>query len=207
VMEDYTSSNGHRFKRIPRQMFAANPELEPLVLHVKLLDLLVCIFKPILELSIQVNASLIRRAVFSLDAPSASVCLLIQLEKPATEEGGVTASVYSRKEPVSQGSLSCLNGVVSPVHRAYCQVYWARHAFQAFDFRMMTRNEPFSQLFHYLYVYPLTVSLSRKRNLFIKVEMRKDDADIRKQPLEVCLDEADFVTIGYAVLPLSTHIQ
>ncbi|RWW47454.1 hypothetical protein BHE74_00046550 [Ensete ventricosum] len=79
--------------------------------------------------------------------------------------------------------------------------------FQAFDFRMMTRNEPFSQLFHYLYVYPLTVSLSRKRNLFIKVEMRKDDADIRKQPLEVCLDEADFVTIGYAVLPLSTHIQ
>lgn len=40
-------------------------------------------------------------AVFYLDAPSASVCLLIQLEKPATEEGGVTPSVYSRKEPVS----------------------------------------------------------------------------------------------------------
>ena len=40
------------------------------------------------------------RAVFYLDAPSASVCLLIQLEKHATEEGGVTASVYSRKDPV-----------------------------------------------------------------------------------------------------------
>lgn len=65
--------------------------------------------------------------------------------------------------------------------------------FQAFDFRMMTRNEPFSQLFHCLHVYPLTVNLSRKRNLFIKVEMRKDDADIRKQPLEVCIDETDLV--------------
>ncbi|GKV44970.1 hypothetical protein SLEP1_g52105 [Rubroshorea leprosula] len=38
--------------------------------------------------------------LFYLDAPSASVCLLIQLEKPATEEGGVTPSVYSCKEPV-----------------------------------------------------------------------------------------------------------
>lgn len=58
--------------------------------------------------------------------------------------------------------------------------------FQAFDFRMMTRSEPFSQLFHCLYVYPLTVSLSRKRNLFVRVELRKDDSDIRKPPLEVC---------------------
>uniref|UniRef100_A0A7C8ZYP7 Uncharacterized protein n=1 Tax=Opuntia streptacantha TaxID=393608 RepID=A0A7C8ZYP7_OPUST len=40
------------------------------------------------------------RAIFYLDAPSASICLLIQLEKPATEEGGITSSVYSRKEPV-----------------------------------------------------------------------------------------------------------
>ncbi|KAA8534720.1 hypothetical protein F0562_029838 [Nyssa sinensis] len=56
--------------------------------------------------------------------------------------------------------------------------------FQAFDFRTMTRNEPFLQLFHCLYVYPLTVSLSRKRNLFIQVELRKDDADVRRQPLE-----------------------
>ncbi|THG22675.1 hypothetical protein TEA_011542 [Camellia sinensis var. sinensis] len=56
--------------------------------------------------------------------------------------------------------------------------------FQAFDFRTMTRNEPFLQLFHCLYVYPLTVSLSRKKNLFIRVELRKDDADVRRQPLE-----------------------
>lgn len=45
------------------------------------------------------------RGIFFLDAPSASVCLLIQLEKPATEEGGATPSVYSRKEPVSQLKL------------------------------------------------------------------------------------------------------
>ncbi|XP_057477966.1 guanine nucleotide exchange factor SPIKE 1 [Actinidia eriantha] len=56
--------------------------------------------------------------------------------------------------------------------------------FQAFDFRTMTRNEPFRQTFHCLYVYPLTVSLSRKRNLFIRIELRKDDADVRRQPLE-----------------------
>jgi hypothetical protein len=59
--------------------------------------------------------------------------------------------------------------------------------FQAFDFRVMARSEPFSQLFHCLYVYPLTVSLSRKRNLFVRVELRKDDSDIRKPPIEVCL--------------------
>lgn len=34
-------------------------------------------------------------------------------------------------------------------------------------------------------MYPLTVSLGRKRNLFIRVELREDDADIRRQPLEV----------------------
>ncbi|GMG98861.1 hypothetical protein Nepgr_000701 [Nepenthes gracilis] len=56
--------------------------------------------------------------------------------------------------------------------------------FHAFDFRVTTRNEPFLQPFHCLYVYPLTVSLSRKRNLFIRVELRKDDTDIRRQPLE-----------------------
>ncbi|KAM0925574.1 hypothetical protein ACQ4PT_004107 [Festuca glaucescens] len=46
------------------------------------------------------HISLDRRGIFSLDAPSPSICLLIQLEKSATEEGGVTPSVYSRKEPV-----------------------------------------------------------------------------------------------------------
>ncbi|KAM6570698.1 hypothetical protein CsatB_018683 [Cannabis sativa] len=56
--------------------------------------------------------------------------------------------------------------------------------FQAFDFCTTTRNEPFLQPFHFLYVYPLTVSLSWKRNLFVRVELRADDADIRRQPLE-----------------------
>ncbi|KAI4333281.1 hypothetical protein L6164_018113 [Bauhinia variegata] len=56
--------------------------------------------------------------------------------------------------------------------------------FHAFDFRTTTRNEPFLQLFHCLYVYPLTVSLGRKKNLFIRVELREDDGDVRRQPLE-----------------------
>lgn len=42
-----------------------------------------------------------RRAVFTLEAASPAICLLVQLEKHVTEEGGVTASVYTRKEPVS----------------------------------------------------------------------------------------------------------
>lgn len=60
---------------------------------------------------------------------------------------------------------------------------WQIHVF---DFRTMTRSEPFSQLLHSLYVYPLSVNLSRKKNLFIRVELRKDDVDIRRPPLEVC---------------------
>ena len=34
-------------------------------------------------------------------------------------------------------------------------------------------------------MYPLTVSLGRKRNLFLRAELREDDGDIRRQPLEV----------------------
>ncbi|TKY68582.1 Guanine nucleotide exchange factor SPIKE 1 [Spatholobus suberectus] len=291
------------------------------------------------------------RAVFYLDAPSASVCLLIQLEKHATEEGGVTASVYSRKDSVHlterekqklqvwskimpykesfawtivslfdssigaasvgpaspssplapsvsgssshegvfetsakislDGKLSYSNGnsvvvevsnlnkvkesyteeslqdpkrkvhkpvkgvlrleiekhqisqadlenmsesgsitndsadpgdriadslsgkypsngcddpqgsiqrVVSPVSGNGANQHgnsdFNADDFHAFDFRTTTRNEPFLQLFHCLYVYPLTVSLGRKKNLFIRVELREDDGDIRRQPLE-----------------------
>ncbi|KAF7834810.1 guanine nucleotide exchange factor SPIKE 1 isoform X1 [Senna tora] len=270
------------------------------------------------------------RGVFYLDAPSASVCLLIQLEKHATEEGGVTPSVYSRKEaghlterekqklqvwsqimpykesfawamvslfdnntgaasvgPASPSSplapsvsgssshegvfetsakisldgklgysngnsvvveISNLNKVKESyteeslqdpkrkVHKPVkgvlrleiekhqiCQADLENVSesgsttndsvdpgdrvadsssasgngtnmhgnsdfnsddFHAFDFRTTTRNEPFLQLFHCLYVYPLTVSLGRKRNLFIRVELKEDDGDIRRQPLE-----------------------
>lgn len=296
-----------------------------------------------------------RRAIFSLDSPSSSVCLLIQLEKPATEEGGVTPSVYSRKEPahltekekqklqvwarimpyqeafawavvplfethagagvggtaspssplapsisgssthengfdligrtasdgrmthylsgscviveipnlnrvkesyieellqdpkrkihkpikgtlrleveklksthldadnVSEtGSLSADSndagerlgdtGMLKSIARSYNgSMKWSIHEGRdiirnslnvnqgslsesgsddiwALDFRTLTKNEPFSQLLHCLFVYPLTVSLSRKRNIFIRIELRKDDVDIRKQPLEV----------------------
>lgn len=73
------------------------------------------------------------------------------------------------------------------VHITFQNNYMINLQFQAFDFRTTMRNEPFLQLFHCLYVYPLTVSLSRKRNLFIRVELREDDADIRRQPLEVNL--------------------
>ncbi|GAV57338.1 Ded_cyto domain-containing protein/DOCK_C2 domain-containing protein [Cephalotus follicularis] len=303
----------------------------------------------------EAKISVDHRGIFYLDAPSAAVCLLIQLEKPATEEGGVTPSVYSRKEPVhlterekqklqvwsrimpyresfawaivplfdnsigassggsaspssplasgmsgsssqegmfepiakitldrklgySSGSsiiveISNLNKVKESyteeslqdpkrkVHKPVKGVlkleiekhptshpdlenmsesgsvtndsvdpgdritdstftkcpsngsdglqssnskwnfgegkeilvngsnaHWIldvnAHDFQAFDFRTTTRNEPFLQLFHFLYIYPLTVSLSRKRNLFVRVELRKDDADVRRQPLE-----------------------
>lgn len=302
-----------------------------------------------------------RRGVFSLDAPSASVCLLIQLEKPATEEGGVTSSVYSRKEPVhlterekqklqvwsrimpyresfawaiiplfENNSVMAAGGAASPsspqahsvsgsssqdsivesvakhhldgklaqyssgssaiveisnlnkvkesytedslqdpkrkVHKPvkgvlrleveklntvhidpeifsengsvaaesndvgerFSESTSAKHLvngsdghrngnlkynlsdkshrndssndeFQAFDFRIMSRSEPFSQLLHCLYLYPLTVSLSRKRNLFIRVEMRKDDADIRKPALEaICPKSKDAVLQKWA---------
>ncbi|GAB2285061.1 MAP kinase Spk1 [Dionaea muscipula] len=293
------------------------------------------------------------RGIFYLDAPSASICLLIQLEKPATEEGGTTASVYSRKEPVhlserekqklqvwsrimpyresfawaivplfdnsigasfggsaspssplatsvsgssfhedvsepitkitldgklgySSGSsviveISNLNKVkesymedslqdpkkkihkpvqgtlrleIEKLHAGNLDLENVSEAgsmtndsidtgevvadsslkklpsngidgrqncsskqndgnevlndglkthenrdvrasdFYAFDFRVTTRNEPFLQLFHCLYVYPLTVSLSRKRNIFMRIELRKDDTDLRRQPLE-----------------------
>ncbi|KAG0487870.1 hypothetical protein HPP92_006681 [Vanilla planifolia] len=298
-----------------------------------------------------------RRVIFSLDAPSASICLLIQIEKPATEEGGVTSSVYSRKEPVNLtekekqklqiwsrimpyresfawavvplfeshnttaggGSVSpssprntSLSGLHShdgisehatkvPLHgkvahsssgssvvveisnlnkvkesytedslqdpkrkvhkpvkgalRLEVEKFHSNQAdldhfseadssnhdlndvtdhgessvkhhgygsdghrsenllthamdkkeqrkpthyktigsgiecindevVEAFDFRMMSRCVPFSRLVHFLYLYPLTISFSRKRSIFIRVEMRKDDVDIRKQPLE-----------------------
>ncbi|KAH0902696.1 hypothetical protein HID58_042199 [Brassica napus] len=58
------------------------------------------------------------------------------------------------------------------------------NCYYAFDFCSTTRNEPFLHLFHCLYVYPVAVTLSRKRNPFIRVELRKDDTDVRKQPLE-----------------------
>ena len=57
--------------------------------------------------------------------------------------------------------------------------------FKAIEFRMSNRGEPLSQMLHCLYIYPQTLTLNKKRNLFVRVELRKDDFDIRKPPLEV----------------------
>lgn len=57
--------------------------------------------------------------------------------------------------------------------------------FRALEFRVLTKNEPFSQLLHSLYIYPLAVNQSRKRNLYLRLELRKDDVDIRNTALEV----------------------
>ncbi|KAG0565982.1 hypothetical protein KC19_7G029000 [Ceratodon purpureus] len=59
-----------------------------------------------------------------------------------------------------------------------------RPQFKAIEFRMSNRGEPLSQMLHCLYIYPQTLTLNKKRNLFVRVELRKDDFDIRKPPLE-----------------------
>ncbi|ONM35965.1 Guanine nucleotide exchange factor SPIKE 1, partial [Zea mays] len=136
-----------------------------------------------------------------------------------TSEGGSMANDLNDAGDINNGrsNRSCFDGIHSFMNSIAIAQKDAHHngiisnaengdnrrctfllQFEAFDFRMLTRSEPFSQLFHCLYVYPLTVSLSRKRNLFVRVELRKDDSDIRKPPLEVI--------VGHSVLPLSTHI-
>lgn len=57
--------------------------------------------------------------------------------------------------------------------------------FRAVEFRLGSEVEAQSQLLHCLYIYPQSVNLSRKRSLFVRVELRRDDGDIRKPPLEV----------------------
>ncbi|XP_035817824.1 guanine nucleotide exchange factor SPIKE 1-like [Zea mays] len=117
-----------------------------------------------------------------------------------TSEGGSMANDLNDAGDINNGrsNRSSFDGIHSFVNSIAIAQKDAHHNgiisnaengdnFEAFDFRMLTRSEPFSQLFHCLYVYQLTVSLSRKRNLFVRVELRKDDSDIRKPPLEVCL--------------------
>lgn len=57
--------------------------------------------------------------------------------------------------------------------------------FKAIEFRTSNRGEPMSKMLHCMYAYPQTVNLNKKRNLFVRVELRKDDFEIRKPPLEV----------------------
>ncbi len=59
--------------------------------------------------------------------------------------------------------------------------------FKAVEFQTLSKGEPLGQILHCLYIYPQSVNLSKKRNLFIRIELRKDDSDIRKPPLEVVI--------------------
>ncbi|EFJ04870.1 hypothetical protein SELMODRAFT_449303 [Selaginella moellendorffii] len=214
-----------------------------------------------------------RRAIFSVDAPSASICMLVQLEKHATEEGGVKSSVYSRisspssplsgADAVGEGGkrlghpimldVPGLNRVkecynedwlqdpkkkahkpikatlrfeverlapedLDPDAASVCsspdnqdsqvgeadgrssdadldnrkrrvgnvevkqRLLPADHPLM--EFRHFTKSEPFTQSIHCLYVYPLSVTFSKKRNLFIRVEVRKDDIDLQTPAME-----------------------
>lgn len=64
-----------------------------------------------------------RRVLFTLDKPLAAVCLLIQLERTATEEDGVKASVYTKKDAVSYKRavlVTCKRDCLSKVLRTVC---------------------------------------------------------------------------------------
>ncbi|GAQ82020.1 guanine nucleotide exchange factor [Klebsormidium nitens] len=47
---------------------------------------------------------------------------------------------------------------------------------RALDFRSLDRSAPYTELIHLLYVYPLSLQMSRKRNLLVRVELRDDDS-------------------------------
>ncbi|GJP38566.1 hypothetical protein CLOM_g23007 [Closterium sp. NIES-68] len=53
------------------------------------------------------------------------------------------------------------------------------NGFHALDFTDMTRAEPFTHLEHLVFVYPHSVALPKKLNLFVRVELRDDDADLQ----------------------------
>jgi hypothetical protein len=47
---------------------------------------------------------------------------------------------------------------------------------RALDFRSLDRSEPYTELIHLLYVYPLSLHTAKKKNLLVKVELRDDDS-------------------------------
>eukprot|EP00850_Spirogloea_muscicola_P006481 SM000030S11490 [mRNA] locus=s30:801352:813323:- [translate_table: standard] len=63
--------------------------------------------------------------------------------------------------------------------------------FRALDFRSISRSEPLSQVLHCLYVYPQSIAVTKKRNLFIRVELRNDDSDFNKPALEAIFPRGD----------------
>ena len=92
-----------------------------------------------------------------------------------TSNGGSKWNVNEARE-VGGSRSNTIQGAVLEIGNDDCR---------ALNFRALTKNEPFSQLLYCLFVYPLTVNLSIKCNLFMRVELRKDDVDIRKHALEV----------------------
>ena len=59
--------------------------------------------------------------------------------------------------------------------------------FRALDFQSFLRVEPMSKLIHTMFIYPQSVVLPRKYNVFIRVELKTDDVDIQKPSVEVPL--------------------
>eukprot|EP00897_Mesotaenium_endlicherianum_P009809 jgi/Mesen1/8857/ME000053S08270 len=57
--------------------------------------------------------------------------------------------------------------------------------FRALDFRSMNCMEPHTKLLHCLFVYPQCIALSKKFNIFIRVELRSDDSDLQKPAMEL----------------------
>lgn len=53
------------------------------------------------------------------------------------------------------------------------------------DFTEMSRPEPFTRLIHLGFVYPLSITLTKKYNLFVKVELREDDLETGQPGMEV----------------------
>ncbi|KZV53302.1 dedicator of cytokinesis protein 7-like [Dorcoceras hygrometricum] len=124
--------------------------------------------------------------------------LTLEIEKLQTVQVGSEKALDNRIDQVQNACLESQSSVRKEMDRNGSMTGLSNivpNYFQAFDFRTTMRNEPFSQLFHCLYVYPLSVSLSRKRNVFIRVELRKDDGDIKKQPLEAMHPREPFAAL------------
>ncbi|XP_024370509.1 guanine nucleotide exchange factor SPIKE 1 [Physcomitrium patens] len=103
----------------------------------------------------------------------------------------IGASLSGRSSQGLEFTKALYNGYQknSPVHRdllsgSGSSLDLGRSEFRAVEYRLGPKPEPLSQLLHCLYVYPQSVTLNRKRNLFIRLELRVDDSDIRKPPLE-----------------------
>lgn len=67
----------------------------------------------------------------------------------------------------------------------YFVIFVCRLQLWPLDFPVLTKNEPFYEPLHCLFVYPLIFNFIRKRTLFMRFELLKNDVDIRKNEIEV----------------------